>query len=308
MNSPKLTVIGELMNNSYGRARKAWQARRIEGYQELAQIQANLGASYLTLNLDGTQKLSVTLDEMLDFLPAVIPAIQEVTDVPISFDNPNAAFHRKCLEHFDPAKSRGPAILNSLSVSRQHIDEMIGIVRDFDMNVIIMASECRKADGSHGPATSVEDILGTIRYFVRMLRDKAGLSNDRIIIDPGLAPVASDTSGLINLCLDSVRAIRSESDLAGIHVSVGLSNFAIGAPKSLHIPLERAFLALATEAGMDFVLANPEKNVEPMPKEEPLVQKLACILEKGKVQPGESQEDAGFRQLDELMELWSEAN
>ena len=307
MNSPKLTIIGELMNNSYGRARKAWLARNIEGYQELAQLQARLGASYLTLNLDGTQKLAVTLAEMLDFLPMVIPAIQEVTDLPISFDNPSVAFHRKCLEQFDPAKSRGHAILNSLSVSRHNIDEMIEIARAFDMSIIIMASECRRADGTHGSANSVEDIMDTTNYFVRMVRDKAGIANDRIIIDPGLAPIASDTSGLINLCLDSIRAIRSESDLEGIHVSVGLSNFAIGAPKALHIPLERAFLSLATEAGMDFVLANPEKNIEPMPRDEPLVQNLIQILEKGRVQPGENQEDAGFRQLDELMELWSDA-
>jgi len=308
MGTTKLTVIGELMNNSYARARKAWQARRIEGYQELAEIQANLGASYLTLNLDGTQKLPVTLEEMLDFLPRVIPAIQEVTDVPISFDNPNVSFHRKCLEHFDPAKSKGRPILNSISVSRKNIDEMIQIARESDMNIIIMASECRRADGSHGSANTVEDILDTTHSFVRMLRDKAGIANDRIIVDPGLAPIASDTQGLINLCLDSIRAIRSQSDLEGIHISVGLSNFAIGAPKAMHVPLECAFLSLATDAGMDFVLANPEKNVTPMPRNETLVQQLIQILEKGRIQPGESQEDAGFRQLDELMELWSDAN
>ena len=65
----KITVIGELMNNSYGRARKAWNNRDVEGYQHLAKLQSDLGASYLTLNTDGTQKLSVKLEEMIDFLP-----------------------------------------------------------------------------------------------------------------------------------------------------------------------------------------------------------------------------------------------
>ena len=54
------------------------------------------------------------------------------------------------------------------------------------------------------------------------------------------------------------------------------------------------------------MLANPEKNTEPMSLREPLVQNLVQILEKGRVQPGETQEDAGYRQLDELMELWSD--
>ncbi|MDO8545047.1 MAG: dihydropteroate synthase [Opitutaceae bacterium] len=308
MNPPELHVIGELMNNSYGRARKAWQARHVAGYQELAKIQTDLGVSFLTLNVDGTQRLSVTLQEMLDFLPHVIPAIQEVTDVPLSFDNPNVAFHRECLRHYNPAKSKGRAILNSISISRNNIAEMIQLVREYNLNVIVMASECLLPDGSHGSARTVGDILNATKHFVSMLREQAGIANERIIIDPGLAPVASDTSGLINLCLDSIRAIRSEKNLAGIHISVGLSNFAIGAPKPMQVPLERAFLALAMEAGLDFALSNPEKNTVPMSQDEKLVQDLIRILEAGRVRLGETQEDAGYRQLDALMELWGDRN
>ena len=308
MNTSKLHVIGELMNNSYARARRAWQARNVAGYQELAKIQADLGASYLTLNVDGTQKLPVTLQEMLDFLPQVIPAIQEATDVPISFDNPDIAFHYECLKHFNPAKSVGRPILNSISVSRKNIPEMISLVGQYDMNVIVMASECLLPGGSHGPAKTVADVVNTTKHFVSMLRVDAGIANDRIIVDPGLAPVASDTGGLVNLCLDSIRGIRAEKSLEGVHISVGLSNFAIGAPKPMQVPLERAFLCLAMEAGMDFALSNPEKNTVPLPSSDKLVQNLISILESGRVQPGESEEDAGFRQLDALMELWGDQN
>jgi 5-methyltetrahydrofolate--homocysteine methyltransferase len=308
MTPPKLNVIGELMNNSYGRARKAWQARDIGGYQELARIQTNLGAAFLTLNIDGTQKLSVTLQEMLDFLPLVIPAIQEATNLPLSFDNPNVAFHHECLKHYDPVKSNGRAILNSISVSRNHISEMIQVAKDNDMNIIVMASECLRPDGSHGPAKNVNDIIATANHFVSLLHHEAGIVNDRIIIDPGLAPIASDTGGLINLCLDSIRAIRSDDALEGVHISVGLSNFAIGTPKPMQVPLERAFLCLAMDAGMDFALSNPEKNTVPLPMDDQLVRDLIRILDLGRVQPGETQEDAGFRQLDELMELWADEN
>lgn len=308
MSTTRLQVIGELMNNSYARARKAWQARNVAGYQELAKIQTDLGVSYLTLNVDGTQKLPVTLQEMLDFLPQVIPAIQEVTDVPISFDNPDIAFHYECLKHFNPAKSKGRPILNSISVSRKNIPEMIQLVKQHDMNVIVMASECLLPDGSHSSSKTVADIVNTTKHFVSMLHAQAGIANDHIIIDPGLAPVASDTSGLVNLCLDSIRGIRAEKSLEGVHISVGLSNFAIGAPKPMQVALERAFLCLAMEAGMDFALSNPEKNTVPLSKNEKLVQDLIRILETGRAQSGESEEDAGFRQLDALMELWGDQN
>ena len=51
----KLHIVGELMNNSYARARKAFNARDPKGYGELAKLQSDLGAEYLTLNIDGTQ-------------------------------------------------------------------------------------------------------------------------------------------------------------------------------------------------------------------------------------------------------------
>ena len=102
--------------------------------------------------------------------------------------------------------------------------------------------------------------------------------------------------------------IRSEKDLEGVHISVGLSNFAIGAPKPMQVPLDRAFLCLAMEAGLDFALSNPEKNTVPMSKDEKLVQDLIHILEAGRVRSGETREDAGYRQLATLMELWGDEN
>src|SRR3954468_22299765 len=96
-------LIGELINHSFARAARAWEARDIAGYQKLAKLQAELGADFITLNIDGTQSMRVTPQEMFDFLPRVIPAIQEVTTVPIAFDNPSVEFHRRCLKVYDRA-------------------------------------------------------------------------------------------------------------------------------------------------------------------------------------------------------------
>ena len=88
-------LIGELINSSFARAGRAWKNRDLAAYQHLAQLQAKLGADYLTLNIDGTQSMRVLPQEMFDFLPDLIPAIQEVTSVPIAFDNPSVEFHRR---------------------------------------------------------------------------------------------------------------------------------------------------------------------------------------------------------------------
>src|SRR3982751_1691356 len=117
-------LIGELINHSFARAARAWNDRDIAGYQKLAKLQADLGADFITLNIDGTQSMRVTPQDMFDLLPDLVPAIQEVTNVPIAFDNPGVEFHRRALKVYDSAKS-GKPILNSVAASRQHPAEVL---------------------------------------------------------------------------------------------------------------------------------------------------------------------------------------
>lgn len=301
----KLHIIGELMNNSYARARKAFIDRDPKGYQELARLQSSLGAAYLTLNLDGTQRIQVRQQEMLDFLPEVIPAIQEATATPISFDNPSIAYHKAALRHYDRKKSGAP-ILNSLAASREHLDEMIELVRHYDTLAIVMASEAFVPGGT-AQCLTPEDSYRAAKYFVELLVTKAGRRNDQIIIDPGLAPVGADTYGLVNTGLDAMRLISADPDLKGVHLLVGLSNFAWGTPKGAREELEKAYLTLGMEAGLDFALANPEKQPAPLPKDHPMVAKLRDALEQGRPLEGETHEISGFRQAEAIMGICREA-
>jgi 5-methyltetrahydrofolate corrinoid/iron sulfur protein methyltransferase len=294
-----MKIIGELINNSYARARRAWNERSIEGYQHLAEWQAELCVDFLTINLDGTQSVTVKMQEMLDFVPKLIPAIQEVTSVPLSFDNPSIDFHRAALASYDRSRG-GQPILNSLAASREHLDEMVDLVREHDTLVIVMASE-KFEDGRGAQSLDPKDSYDAVKHFVDLLVDKADRTLDQIIIDPGLAPVGADTYGLVNIGLDTMKLIKDDPDLNGIHFSVGLSNFAWGVPKEIRHPLERAYLAIACELGLDYVLANPEKDPTRLPGDDPLVIKLREALEQGRPRDGESQEDAGFRQAEFIM-------
>lgn len=305
MSERKLHIIGELMNNSYARARKAFIERNVADYQHLAQLQARLGASFLTLNLDGTQRIQVKREEMFSFLPDVVPAIQEATNVPISFDNPAIDYHRIALRHYDRKKGGAP-ILNSVAASREHLDEMIELVAAYDTLVIVMASE-RFVPGGTAQCLSAADAHAAAKHFVELLVTKAGRTPDQIIIDTGLAPVGADTYGLVNIGLDAMRLIRRDPDLRGVHLVVGLSNFAWGTPKGVRDELEKAYLTLGVEAGLDFALANPEKHPFPLPKDHPMVDKLRRALEHGKVGNGETQETAGYRQAEAIMEICASA-
>jgi 5-methyltetrahydrofolate--homocysteine methyltransferase len=305
MTTKKLNIIGELMNNSYARARDAFTDRNLAGYQNLARIQTNLGAKYLTLNIDGTQRIQVKMREMLDFLPDLIPAIQEATSTPISFDNPSVEYHKVALKHYDRKKSGAP-ILNSLAASRTHLDEMIELVKHYDTLAIVMASE-HFVDGGSSQCLNPQDAYRAAKHFVELLVTKAGRTNDQIIIDPGLAPVGADTYGLVNIGLDTMKLISADPDLKGVHLVVGLSNFAWGTPKGVREELEKAYLTLGMEVGLDYALANPEKNPSPLPANHPMVAKLRAALEQGRPLEGETNETSGFRQAEAIMAICNDA-
>ncbi len=305
MNPRPLNLIGELINNSYARARTAFTERNPTAYAHLAKLQADLGVRYLTLNLDGTARIQVRMEEMLALLPDVIAAIQGTTNVPLSFDNPSVEYHKVALKHYDRKKS-GTPIVNSLAASRTHLDEMVELVKHYDTNVVVMASE-QFVPGGTAQCMTAQDAYAAAKQFVELLATKAGRRNDQIIIDPGLAPVGADTYGLVNIGLDAMRMISADPDLQGVHMIVGLSNFAWGTPKGVREQLENAYLTLGREVGLDFALANPEKAPGPLPADHPMVDRLREALAAGRPQDGESQEAAGYRQAEAIMAICNDA-
>lgn len=295
-------LVSDVINNSYARSRRAWEGKDVGQYQAIARRQAERGADYLDVNLDGTQILRVRPEEMLAFLPDLVPALQEATPLPLVFDNPNVEYHRAGLKAYDRKKGGAP-ILNSVAASRERLPEMLDLVREHDTLVIVMASEKFVESGSK-PCASAADVHETARRWAGVLRDKAGRRNDQMIIDPGLAPVGADTYGLVNIGLDAMRLIRRDPDLAGVHLSVGLTNFSFGTPGHVKTALENAYITLATAAGLDFALANAEKDLRILLPGDPVLEGVEEALRLGRPEDGETQEDAGFRQAERIMGLF----
>src|SRR4029077_9801458 len=168
------------------------------------------------------------------------------------------------------------------------------------------ASE-RFVEGGTSQCLNSVDSHVAARQFVELLVTKAGRTLDQIIIDPGLAPVGADTYGLVNTGLDAMRLIRDDPDLKGVHLIVGLSNFAWGTPRGVREELENAYLTLGMETGLDFALANPEKSPAPLAPDHPMVAKLRQALAQGRAHAGETPETAGFRQAEAIMAICNEA-
>lgn len=300
-----LRLIGELINNGYARARRAWRAQDLDAYADLARHQEALGVDYLTVNIDGTQHVSVRLEEMLAFVPGLVRTLQAATVVPLSFDNPSILFHEAALRVYDRSRSPAP-IVNSLAASRERLDDFIELVREFDTNVIVMASEKFTPDGS-AQCVCPTDVHAVTRKFAELLTTRGRRRPDQIIVDTGLPPVGADTYGLVNMGLDAMELIHRDPDLKDLHFSVGLSNFGWGTPPRLRHRLECAYLTLAVARGLTFVLGNPERRPAPLDPQDPFVRLLQRALDAGRAQPGETQETAGFRQAERIMEMYADA-
>jgi 5-methyltetrahydrofolate corrinoid/iron sulfur protein methyltransferase len=231
-----------------------------------------------------------------------VPAIQEATNTPIAFDNPDIDFHIHALKAYKRNGDNQP-ILNSVAASREKLDAMIELVAEYDTKVIVMASE-KFASGGGAQCLSAREVYETTKRFVDILRTKADRTNDQIIVDPGLAPISADTYGLVNMSLDAMRLIRSDPDLAGVHISVGLTNFSFGVPKEIREGLENAYITLGMRAGLDFVLGNPEKNLRTLEEDSKFLAVVREALVAGRPQDGETQEEAGFRQSAKIMDLF----
>jgi 5-methyltetrahydrofolate--homocysteine methyltransferase len=114
---------------------------------------------------------------------------------------------------------------------------------------------------------------------------KYGLSCHDVILDPGIAPIGSDTEGNLKRLLDAMRLIQNDPNLRGVHYSVGLSNFTVMLPAkrkdgiAIKSSLESAFLSKSTVLGLDMVIGSVKRTYEPLPDDHPAVVCLDQCLE-----------------------------
>jgi hypothetical protein len=136
--------------------------------------------------------------------------------------------------------------------------------------------------GCANPNRTAEETRHTARFLLEEARRHVpGFTNDQAIIDPGIAPIGSDCEGQLKRVLESLALIHGDRFFAGVHLSVGLSNFTVMLPSKtkdgapVKGPLESAFLTLATPLGLDTIIGSTVRRYEILPAGHPAL----CCLE-----------------------------
>jgi 5-methyltetrahydrofolate--homocysteine methyltransferase len=136
-------------------------------------------------------------------------------------------------------------MINSISGEPSRLEGILPIVAEYGCPVIAL---CMDEKGI--PATG-EGRLEVIRKVFAAAR-AVGVPDENLYVDP-LAMTISTNTEAGKVILNAMRAIRVEFPAA--HISCGLSNISFGLPvRSL---INRTFLALALEAGMDAAIIDP---------------------------------------------------
>ena len=267
-----LTLIGESINDSVPSTHALFEANDLAGIMALAKAQADLGAAYIDVNVGPRSPA---------FMAEMIRSVQSVTDRPLSIDSPDFATAKAGLEAYDP--SRGLPILNSISPLRMEMFELLG-VKPF--RPILLVSENLK-EGAEMPCLTAEETYAAAQLLLAAAR-RHGLANGDCIFDPGIAPLGTDTENNIHRLMGALRLIRADPAFAGVHVSVGLSNFTVMLPPKradgspVKTPLASAFLTRAMPLGLDTIIGSAKLPYALLPEGHPALQCLDdCLAAEG---------------------------
>jgi 5-methyltetrahydrofolate corrinoid/iron sulfur protein methyltransferase len=266
---PTLTIIGETINDSVPSTKKLFDAGDIAGLLELARFQDEKGAGFIDVNVGARSP---------EFMADMVRKIQGVTAKPLSIDTPDPTIARAGLAAYDLARAGGKRpILNSISPLRL---EMFDLYSVCPFRPILLASE-QVVNGESKPCRTAEETACTAQWLVRTFKERCpGATNDDCIIDPGIAPIGSDTENNLHRLIAALRIIHADPALAGVHASVGLSNFTVMLPmkrgngQPVKGPLESAFLTTAMPLGLDMVIGSVKRNYELLAADHPAMQ---CI-------------------------------
>ena len=272
---PGLTIIGESINDSVPSTKLLFDANDIPGLLALAKSQDEKGAAYIDVNVGSRTP---------EFMADLVRRVQSVTAKPLSIDTPDPALAEAGLRAYDPERAGGQKpVLNSISPLRTAMFDLYA-VRPFVP--ILMSSEGFAEDGTSVRLNRTpEETLATARALLEEARRRIpGFTNDQAIVDPGIGPIGGDTQGMLKRVLGTLALLHADPYFAGVHRSVGLSNFTVMLPSKCRDgapvkgPLESAFLTLAMPLGLDMIIGSTVRRYETLPDGHPALECLQDVL------------------------------
>ncbi len=230
-----MLIIGERLNTSRPPINEAVQRRDVRHITGEARAQVEAGAGLLDVNA-GSRR-----DSEVEDLSWLIRIVQEaVPGTRLCLDSPRPETLRAVLEQVEK-----PPLLNSITAERARFRAMAPILGLRECDVLALAVDERGT-----PKNAAQTLEVALRLVGEL--EALGVKRERIYVDPVIQAVSA-AQGAALMALEAISRIRQE--LPGIKVLCGLSNVSYGLPRRQL--LNRTFLALAVEAGLNAAILDP---------------------------------------------------
>jgi 5-methyltetrahydrofolate--homocysteine methyltransferase len=258
MTKAKINIIAESLNDSVPSTHELYESGNITGIKELAKYQDDQGAVYIDVNVGSFAA---------DFFVQIIREVQSATQKPLALDSPDPVLIEAGLKAYN--ESAGLPILNSISPPRITLFELYKVKK---FRPILLISE-----GESGACHTAGETVESAKFLLSKAK-AAGIPNEDLIFDPGVAPIGSDSEGNLVRLMETMRRFHSDPAFAGCHASVGLSNFTVMLPPKrkdgspVRSPLESAFLTRTMPLGLDYVIGSVKRNYEILSDDHPAQQ------------------------------------
>lgn len=232
-------IIGENIHIISEKVKEALANRDAKFFQELAVKQVEAGAQALDVNLGPRKK------DGEEVFPWIVEVLEQVVDVPLSFDTTNLAGIEAGLKKVTKAQP----IINSTSAEPERLEKTPLLAKKYNTRLIALTM------GSSGiPVAADERVnIAVEKLIPRMLEIDFPMQD--LIIDPLVLTV----SGCQEYCpqlIEAVRTLQYAWDPPPM-ISVGLSNVSNAVPSQNRPLINRVYLAMLMGVGLKMMIANP---------------------------------------------------
>lgn len=229
-----VTVIGERINPTGKKRLK--QALLDEDFdyilsQAIEQIDA--GAEILDVNVGVP-----SLDDV-KMLPLVIKKLQSITGLPLQIDSGNPEAIEAALRVYN-----GKAIVNSVNGEEKVMENILPLVKKYGAAVVGLTLD------ENGIPNKAEDRFAIAKHILERALEY-GIPRENVIIDCLTLTASAQQKEVV----ETLKAVRMVKEQLGLKTALGVSNISFGLP--LRPIINRTFLTMAMECGLDLPIINP---------------------------------------------------
>ena len=229
-----VTVIGERINPTGKKRLK--QALLDEDFdyilsQAIEQIDA--GAEILDVNVGVP-----SLDDV-KMLPLVIKKLQSITGLPLQIDSGNPEAIEAALRVYN-----GKAIVNSVNGEEKVMENILPLVKKYGAAVVGLTLD------ENGIPNKAEDRFAIAKRILERAIEY-GIPRENVIIDCLTLTASAQQKEVV----ETLKAVRMVKEQLGLKTALGVSNISFGLP--LRPIINRTFLTMAMECGLDLPIINP---------------------------------------------------